>query len=99
MGDCTEVEGNPLPATGQARVYPLFGLICVHGLTLYIPSVGIDMCAWSHTIYTHTYTSNTSQVAAQEGAYVARLLNRGYDLSLPVPTFPIDEGMLCCLVF
>ena len=44
----TQVDGNPLPATGQ--------------------------------------------VAAQEGAYVARLLNRGFDLSAPVPTFPIDEG-------
>lgn len=30
------------------------------------------------------------QVAAQEGAYVARLLNRGYDLSRPVPKFPYD---------
>lgn len=33
------------------------------------------------------------QVAAQQGAYVARLLNRGYQLDLPVPTFPIDKGV------
>lgn len=40
-----------------------------------------------------THHFSTKQVAAQEGAYVARLLNRGYDLSLPVPTFPIDKGV------
>ncbi|CAM9706741.1 unnamed protein product [Chrysoparadoxa australica] len=31
---------------------------------------------------------STGQVAAQQGAYVARLLNRGYDTSTPVPTIP-----------
>lgn len=40
----------------------------------------------------HTSPKPNTQVAAQEGAYVARLLNRGYDLDIPVPTFPLDEG-------
>jgi len=39
------------------------------------------------------------QVAAQQGAYVARLLNRGYDLRVgPVPTFrdpsALDRALL-----
>ncbi len=47
LGDATEIEGMPLPATGQ--------------------------------------------VAAQQGAFVGRILNRGYDLSTPTPSFDFDK--------
>lgn len=49
----------------------------------------IDPAAAPYSLF---FYPRTTQVAAQEGAYVARLLNRGYDLGVPVPTFPIDEG-------
>ena len=32
----------------------------------------------------------TAQVAAQQGAYLARLINRGYDLGASVPTLPTE---------
>ena len=36
----------------------------------------------------------TAQVAAQQGAYAARLLNRGYDLAaVPTPVFQNPQGL------
>jgi NADH dehydrogenase FAD-containing subunit len=34
----------------------------------------------------------TAQVAGQQGAYVARMLTRGYNLTAPVPSLPCSEG-------
>jgi hypothetical protein len=50
---------------------------------------------YCHTQHTHVYNSvegqrlpTTGQVAAQQGAFVARLLNRGYVLSEKEPVAP-----------
>lgn len=42
----------------------------------------------------NSYLPQTAQVAGQQGAYVARLIDRGYDLSLPTPQLTSENGMM-----
>jgi len=50
-----------------------------------------DAAAFNHGENGSDLLPQTAQVAGQQGAYVARLLDRGYDLSLTPPVIPPDS--------
>ena len=47
-----------------------------------------DAAAQEKSMWDETLLPSTAQVAGQQGAYIARTLSRGYDLSVPVPSQP-----------
>lgn len=47
-----------------------------------------DAAAQEKSMWDETLLPSTAQVAGQQGAYIARTLSRGYDLSAPVPSQP-----------
>ena len=78
LGDCSEIEGLPLPATGQ---------VCSARCSKHLLRPPLLKHLSPLALYLFLV-----QVAAQEGAYVGRLLSRGFDLEAPIPRYPIENG-------
>ena len=85
LGDCSRMTGGPLPATAQVRS-------ACRKLVYFNSRQGIN--SWSG----HAQADGLlMQVAGQQGAYVARMINRGYipgrgGLTAPFPCRKVEAS-------